>query len=292
MQRISAHLPAAIKHLRWAYLSLIAVLSGLFSTLPAHAAVLPAAGDLHSSRDGSAVSEAIRSAVQTARRTTSAALPTHRVRAGESLSAVAVTACHGHADYWTGIYAASRSRHMTAYNANTLEIGQLLAIRCVYLPQELKFAADPPRHFHATVASFTAHRVSHDGRIWGVTYGYPNYCGDGDGDGYDVPCSQLHRHSYGTARRAVTVYSGSRSGGYSGSGSFESCVIARESGGNSQVMNASGHYGLYQFSEQTWTAHGGSAGSFGHASASEQQRVFYNTVAADGHSDWSPYDGC
>ena len=51
------------------------------------------------------------------------------------------------------------------------------------------------------------------------------------------------------------------SGSYSGaSGSYAACVIARESGGNSQVMNGSGHYGLYQFSASTWQAYGGSAG--------------------------------
>ena len=44
---------------------------------------------------------------------------------------------------------------------------------------------------------------------------------------------------------------------YTGSGSFQSCVIAAESGGNSQVMNSSGHYGLYQFSSSTWAAYGG-----------------------------------
>jgi Transglycosylase-like domain/LysM domain len=83
------------------------------------------------------------------------------------------------------------------------------------------------------------------------------------------------------------------SGSYSGaSGSFEACVIARESGGNSQVMNSSGHYGLYQFSASTWQAYGGSAASFGHASAAEQHRVFSNAVAQGGQSNWSPYDGC
>jgi len=79
---------------------------------------------------------------------------------------------------------------------------------------------------------------------------------------------------------------------YSGSGGFASCVIARESGGNSQVMNASGHYGLYQFSESTWVAYGGSAGDFGHASVAEQNRVFGNAIAAGGQSNWSAYDGC
>ena len=85
----------------------------------------------------------------------------------------------------------------------------------------------------------------------------------------------------------------SASGSYSGaSGSFEACVIARESGGNSQVMNSSGHYGLYQFSESTWVAYGGSAADFGHASAAEQNQVFANALARGGQSNWSPYDGC
>ena len=84
----------------------------------------------------------------------------------------------------------------------------------------------------------------------------------------------------------------SASGTYSGGGGFASCVIARESGGNSQVMNSSGHYGLYQFSSSTWQAYGGSAADFGHASVSEQNRVFNNAMAQGGQSNWSPYDGC
>jgi hypothetical protein len=79
---------------------------------------------------------------------------------------------------------------------------------------------------------------------------------------------------------------------YSGSGSFQSCVIARESGGNSQVMNFSGHYGLYQFSASTWAAYGGSPSLFGHASVAQQNQVFNNAIAAGGQSNWSAYDGC
>jgi hypothetical protein len=59
-----------------------------------------------------------------------------------------------------------------------------------------------------------------------------------------------------------------------------------------QVMNSSGHYGLYQFSASTWQAYGGSASSFGNASVSEQNRVFNNAMAQGGQSNWSPYDGC
>jgi LysM repeat protein len=79
---------------------------------------------------------------------------------------------------------------------------------------------------------------------------------------------------------------------YSGDGGFTSCVIAAESGGNSQVMNASGHYGLYQFSESTWEEYGGSAADFGDATVAEQNQVFDNALAAGGESNWSAYDGC
>ena len=79
---------------------------------------------------------------------------------------------------------------------------------------------------------------------------------------------------------------------YSGNGGFASCVIARESGGNSQVTNSSGHYGLYQFSASTWAAYGGSSSEFGHASVAEQNQVFNNALARGGQSNWSAYDGC
>src|SRR6185437_14420177 len=94
--------------------------------------------------------------------------------------------------------------------------------------------------------------------------------------------------SYAPVQATAAVSSGT----YSGGGGFQSCVIARESGGNSQVMNSSGHYGLYQFSASTWQAYGGSAASFGHASVAEQNQVFNNAIAQGGQSNWSPYDGC
>jgi Tfp pilus assembly protein FimV len=75
-------------------------------------------------------------------------------------------------------------------------------------------------------------------------------------------------------------------------GSFQECVISAESGGNAQVMNATGHYGLYQFSYSTWVANGGNPADFGHASVAEQNQVFDTAYAADGTSPWAPYDGC
>jgi LysM repeat protein len=98
----------------------------------------------------------------------------------------------------------------------------------------------------------------------------------------------------GTSQVASPVYAPvqTASSSYSGNGGFSSCVIARESGGNSQVMNSSGHYGLYQFSASTWEAYGGSAASFGNASVAQQNQVFNSALAAGGQSNWSAYDGC
>jgi LysM repeat protein len=90
-----------------------------------------------------------------------------------------------------------------------------------------------------------------------------------------------------TAQGAADVSSSAAAGG-----SFAQCVIARESGGQAQVMNGTGHYGLYQFSASTWAAYGGSSADFGHASVSEQNQVFDNAIASGGQSNWSAYDGC
>ncbi len=98
---------------------------------------------------------------------------------------------------------------------------------------------------------------------------------------------------YSSASTTTTTASTQTTSTYSGSsGSFQACVISRESGGNPQVMNGSGHYGLYQFSASTWAAYGGNPADFGHASVAEQNQVFANAMAAGGQSNWAPYDGC
>ena len=96
----------------------------------------------------------------------------------------------------------------------------------------------------------------------------------------------------GTAQAPVQTPVAQSTVSTSGDGSFQACVIERESGGNSQVMNASGHYGLYQFSASTWAAYGGNPADFGNASVAEQNQVFENAIAAGGQSNWSLYDGC
>jgi LysM repeat protein len=188
---------------------------------------------------------------------TPAALPTqYTVRSGDSLSSIAKH-FYQNPDAWPVLYWANHSKVRWA---NIIAAGQVLRVpakpaRIPSAPAELGPPAPKP------VAAPVRQVVS-------------------------APV----RHSYTTAQApAVTTstYSGSAAGG-----SFQACVIARESGGNSQVMNASGHYGLYQFSASTWAAYGGSPGDFGHASVGEQNQVFSNAMARGGQSNWSPYDGC
>jgi LysM repeat protein len=85
----------------------------------------------------------------------------------------------------------------------------------------------------------------------------------------------------------VDSYSGTWPGG-----AFGACVVERESGGNPDIWNASGHWGLYQFSAGTWAAYGGSPALFGSASVAEQEAVFMTALSEGGESNWAPYDGC
>jgi hypothetical protein len=193
---------------------------------------------------------------------------TATVAPGDTLSSISAAAC-GTASDWSGIYAANRP---PLTNPDVITAGQVLSVRC----------SDPgytwPRP--AAPAQPVQQHASYQ-------------CGDGDGDGYDIPCSDLHSSapaSTPAAQPAAPVQQAAAT--YHGSGSVQSCIIAAESGGNSQVTNASGHYGLYQFSYSTWTGSGGNPSDFGHASVAEQNQVFANAVAARGYSDWTPYDGC
>jgi len=83
------------------------------------------------------------------------------------------------------------------------------------------------------------------------------------------------------------------SASYSGaSGSFQSCVIQAESGGDAGAVNASsGAGGLYGFLPSTWQALGYS-GLPENASVAEQNAAFQKEYAQSGSSAWSAYDGC
>ena len=195
------------------------------------------------------------------------ALPTrYTVRSGDSLAAISQRFYHN-PDAWPVLYWAN---HHQIHWANEIKIGQVLNVPvkperipnppallgppAAPAPAPVLVSAPPPRRTRYSVAPTQA-----------------------------APVQTAPVQAAPKAAAAAT---------YSGSGSFQSCVIARESGGNSQVMNASGHYGLYQFSASTWAAYGGSPSSFGNASVAQQNQVFNNAMAAGGQSNWAPYDGC
>ncbi|HEV2450742.1 MAG TPA: transglycosylase family protein [Streptosporangiaceae bacterium] len=76
------------------------------------------------------------------------------------------------------------------------------------------------------------------------------------------------------------------------SGSFQSCVIQAESGGNAGAVNPyTGAGGLYGFLPSTWQALGFS-GLPENASVAEQNAAFAKEYAQSGSSAWSAYDGC
>lgn len=89
----------------------------------------------------------------------------------------------------------------------------------------------------------------------------------------------------GPAPASTATYGGA-------SGSFQSCVIAAESGGDPTAVNpSSGAGGLYGFLPSTWQALGHS-GLPENASVAEQNQAFEQEYAQSGTSAWSAYDGC
>ena len=99
--------------------------------------------------------------------------------------------------------------------------------------------------------------------------------------------------SAGTSRAGTSRAGTSRAGtSRAGTGTFQACVIARESGGNAQAVNpASGAGGLYGFLPSTWQSLGYS-GLPQDAPVSVQNAAFQQEYAQSGTSPWAPSDGC
>ena len=199
---------------------------------------------------------------QTAQQKKASSQPSsYTVRSGDTLSAIAGREYHNQSA-WPVLYWAN---HSTIKWANIIQPGQVLRV-----PAEPAKIPGAPSQLGPAPAPAPAAAPA-------------------------AAVAQTPASSAGTAVSSPVAQSASSAAMYSGGtpgGSFGACVVARESGGNSQVMNSSGHYGLYQFSASTWAAYGGSSADFGHASVAEQNQVFSNALAAGGQSNWSPYDGC
>ena len=190
-------------------------------------------------------------------------LPTwYTVRPGDTLSSIAGRVYHN-SSAWPALYWHNRSRVRWA---NIITAGQKLSI-----PRE-------PAHIPAAPK-----------QLGPATHYTPRHARPATTDEAETQSAPATTSAPATAPAPAS--SASWSGGYPG-GAFGACVVARESGGNSQVMNSTGHYGLYQFSASTWAAYGGNPADFGHASVAEQNQVFANALAQGGQSNWAPYDGC
>jgi len=197
------------------------------------------------------------SVTRPAAKQTSARPAKYTVKSGDSLSTIAKRV-YKNPNFWPVLYWAN---HSQIRYANVIKVGQVLTVpaKPAHAPGAPSVLGPTPPPAPAPVATSTS----------ATSYSAPSY-----------------------AAQAPVQSAPVQSTTYSGGSSYQQCVIARESGGNSQVMNSSGHYGLYQFSSGTWSAYGGNPADFGHASVAEQNQVFNNAIAAGGQSNWSPYDGC
>ena len=195
-------------------------------------------------------------------------LASYKVRSGDSLSAIAQHFYHS-SSAWPVIFWAN---HGQIRWANEISTGQVLRVpvkpaKIPAAPKQLGPAAAPVA-VHVTAAQYAP------------------------AESAPVQAAPAESAPVQAAPAQAAPAQAAPAASYSGGSGLQQCIISRESGGNSQVMNASGHYGLYQFSASTWQAYGGSAGSFGNASVAEQNTVFNNAIAAGGASNWTPYDGC
>ncbi len=189
-----------------------------------------------------------------------ASLPAkYTVRDGDTLSAIAGNLYHN-PNAWPVLYWANHSKIRWA---NNIDAGLVLTVpaKPAHIPAAPSQLAPAPAPAAATETAST-----------------------------DTPSTEPA--STEQSASATTAEPTQTASTYTGSSSFQECVIERESGGDSQVVNSSGHYGLYQFSASTWAAYGGNPADFGDASVTEQNAVFDTAIADGGASNWSAYDGC
>jgi transglycosylase-like protein/LysM domain-containing protein len=267
-RRVTRWLPAAAAPAFVGVAAAFALTSASGGATPGHAAAHRAA--LSTAARSAAVSAAGRTSSVAATRLTPAAKSAGRpavgapgrhaaarkytVKSGDTLSGIAKRVYHDDR-FWTAIFWANH-RHLRY--PNEIAVGQVLTIpaKPAKAPAAPKVLGPAPAPAPVPVTTVAA----------------------------AAQPAQAPVQSYPSQQQSTVSTSGGSS--------FQACVIQRESGGNSQVMNASGHYGLYQFSASTWAAYGGNPADFGNASVAEQNQVFNNAIAAGGQSNWSPYDGC
>jgi LysM repeat protein len=204
---------------------------------------------------------------------------TYTVQSGDTLSAIAQRFYSDSGD-WPVLYWAN---HNQIQYANDIQVGQVLTVpakpaKIPNAPTVLSPAPAPAPAAPSTASTF-APAGDQASAPAEAAQTAPSYAASAQ----SAPAQSAPAQAASAQNTTVST---------SGDSSFQACVIQRESGGNAQVTNSSGHYGLYQFSASTWAEYGGNPADFGNASVSEQNQVFDNAMAAGGESNWAPYDGC
>lgn len=225
-----------------------------------HTAVLPAAF-----QRGPSAAQLLSAARQAAprKRAAAAAPASYTVRPGDSLSAIAGRVYHD-AAAWPVLYWANKTHVRWA---DVIEAGQVLAV-----PAKPARIPDAPAQLAPPVpAAQTAADYQPRHAVPAPAQADPT---PAQADPAPAP-----------VQAAAASYSGAP-------GSFQACVISRESGGDPTAVNpSSGAGGLYGFLPSTWASLGYS-GLPENAPVAEQNAAFEKLYAEDGTSPWGAYDGC
>ena len=206
----------------------------------------------------------------------------YTVQPGDSLSAIAGRVYHNQ-DAWPVLYWANQSQIRWA---DDIQPGQVLQV-----PVEPSRIPSPPAALGPAPAQAPAPAPAPQTPAQVETPSVGQQSATSQDSAPAASADESSAPAASTDQSSNTDESSAYSGGTPG-GSFGQCVVQAESGGNAQVMNSSGHYGLYQFSASTWAEYGGNPADFGDASTAEQNQVFANALADGGESNWSAYDGC
>jgi LysM repeat protein len=142
---------------------------------------------------------------------------------------------------------------------------------------------------------------SSSGKTYGISYGDPNYCGDGDGDGWDVACgTQAQSAPSSSPAPSSTAYvpkhaaPAAASTGSSGIPAWATCIVQRESGGNPTIVNQidpGNGGGLFGDLTSTWGGYDGYAQPF---DAPVSVQIQFNDALSNNGANLTPWaaDGC
>jgi len=201
----------------------------------------------------------------------------YTVRPGDTLSSI--SARHlGTSRHWPGLWAANR--RVIGGNPNSIMVGQKLR-----LVNDSLTAGE--RHHLRHLGQTASHYTPRHARVASHHYA----CGDGDGDGFDMPCWKLHQNQAPAdpapapaAQPAAPAPQPAASG--AGLSGVWACIAEHESGGNPATNTGNGFYGAFQFTLASWQAVGGPPGLPSNYSMGTQLHYAEVLQARSGWGNW------